>query len=61
MKPVMAAAIASVLALTAPMRLARPAAAQTPADLEPNPRIMIDYIEPRDAKFKDVYERMQKR
>jgi Putative metallopeptidase len=60
MKHVMAA-IAVLALAAAPMLLARPAAAQTPADLEPNPRIMIDYIEPRDAKFRDVYERMQKR
>src|SRR5947209_3425071 len=59
------AAIASTLALLGPLLLtpfpAATATAQTPPGLQPNSKITIDYIEPRDPKFQDVYERMKKR
>jgi hypothetical protein len=56
-----AAAIGSALALAGAMPAATPSAAQSPPDLTPNSRITVDYIEPRDAKLQDVYERMRKR
>jgi hypothetical protein len=41
--------------------LAASATAQMLPDLQPNSKIIIDYIEPRDPRFQDVYERMKKR
>lgn len=57
----MSAATGSTLALLAPLLWAASAGAQTPPDLQPNARTMIDYIEPRDPRYQDVYERMKKR
>jgi hypothetical protein len=55
------AAIGSAFALLGSLLLAAAATAQTAADLQPNSKITIDYVEPRDPKFQDVYERMKKR
>jgi len=55
------AAIGSTLALLGPLFLAASAMAQTLPGLQPNSKVTIDYIEPRDPKFQDVYERMKKR
>jgi hypothetical protein len=49
------AAIGATLASLGPLLLAAAAMAQTPSDLQPNSKITIDYIEPRDPKFQDVY------
>ena len=55
------AAIGASLTLLGPLVLTATAMAQAADDLPPNPRITVDYIEPRDPKFQDVYERMKKR
>ena len=55
------AAIPSTLALLVSLGLGASAMAQTPPDLQPNSKITIDYVEPRDPKLQDVYERMKKR
>lgn len=55
-------ATASAIALLAGLLVAWPAAAQMPMLPElANPGITIDYIEPRDPKFEQHYERLKKR
>src|SRR5262249_39583748 len=60
MMKLISAAIGATFAL-GPLWLSAATFAQPSADLQPNSRITIDYIEPRDPKFQDVYERMKKR
>jgi Putative metallopeptidase len=60
-------AIANLLratGLTASLLVAGSAAAQTPAPAGPelkNPGILIDYVEPPDPQFQELYERLKRR
>jgi hypothetical protein len=57
-----AAAGALALALAGALIAARPSVAQTPAIPElGNPKVLIDYIEPRNEKLQNIYERLKKR
>jgi putative metallopeptidase DUF4344 len=55
------AATGSTLALLGSLVTTCNAVDQASPDLPPNDKITIDYVEPRNPKLQDVYERMKKR
>jgi hypothetical protein len=58
MKMFLGVAAASVIAL--PIAASSPGAAQAPPDLF-NPQIEVEYVQPKNAKFKPVYDRLKNR